>query len=76
MRIEDEGTKLIIGKFCSIASNVTIMLGGEHRVDWFRFKNHVRRNNSRRLHYRRKFSGNEECVRTLYYCCSNSAITE
>ena len=26
--------KLIIGKFCSIASNVTIFLGGEHRSDW------------------------------------------
>ncbi|MDP9677296.1 acetyltransferase-like isoleucine patch superfamily enzyme [Paenibacillus jamilae] len=25
---------LKIGKFCSIADNVTIMLGGEHRVDW------------------------------------------
>lgn len=29
-----EGAKLIIGKFCSIASGVVIMLGGEHRVDW------------------------------------------
>lgn len=23
-----------MGKFCSIASGVTIMLGGDHRVDW------------------------------------------
>jgi Acetyltransferase (isoleucine patch superfamily) len=30
----NEGTKLDIGKFCSIASEVTIMLGGEHRSDW------------------------------------------
>lgn len=29
-----EGTKLHIGKFCSIADNVTIMLGGDHRNDW------------------------------------------
>jgi len=29
-----EGTKLEIGKFCSIANNVTIFLGGEHRSDW------------------------------------------
>lgn len=29
-----EGTELKIGKFCSISSNVTIMLGGEHRPDW------------------------------------------
>ena len=29
-----EGAKLKIGKFCSIASGVTIMLGGEHRVNW------------------------------------------
>ncbi|MCM1326524.1 MAG: CatB-related O-acetyltransferase [Bacteroidales bacterium] len=34
VRIEDEWTKLIMGKFCSIGPNVTIMLGGEHRVDW------------------------------------------
>lgn len=27
--------KLRIGKFCSIAWNVTIYLGGNHRVDWF-----------------------------------------
>jgi len=26
--------KLIIGKFCSIASGVLIELGGEHRIDW------------------------------------------
>jgi acetyltransferase-like isoleucine patch superfamily enzyme len=29
-----EGAKLSIGKFCSIAENVTIMLGGEHRPEW------------------------------------------
>jgi len=32
--IESEGSKLRIGKFCSIASGTTIMLGGEHRADW------------------------------------------
>ncbi|MFD2328654.1 CatB-related O-acetyltransferase [Cohnella sp. GCM10020058] len=26
--------RLSIGKFCSIAENVTIFLGGEHRIDW------------------------------------------
>lgn len=26
--------KLTIGKFCSIASDVTIFLGGNHRIDW------------------------------------------
>lgn len=26
--------KVTIGKFCSIASNVKIFLGGEHRTDW------------------------------------------
>ena len=26
--------KLSIGKFCSIAPGVTIILGGEHRIDW------------------------------------------
>lgn len=29
-----EGSKLTIGKFCSIAENVTIFLGGNHRTDW------------------------------------------
>lgn len=32
--IEDFGSKLKIGKFCSIARGVTILLGGEHNVDW------------------------------------------
>src|ERR1700722_6283328 len=27
-------TSLRIGSFCSIARNVTIFLGGDHRVDW------------------------------------------
>jgi acetyltransferase-like isoleucine patch superfamily enzyme len=29
-----EGAALQIGSFCSIASSVTIYLGGNHRVDW------------------------------------------
>jgi acetyltransferase-like isoleucine patch superfamily enzyme len=29
----DKG-KLVVGNFCSIASNVNIYLGGNHRVDW------------------------------------------
>lgn len=29
-----DGTALEIGSFCSISDTVTIMLGGEHRVDW------------------------------------------
>lgn len=29
-----EGARLKIGQFCSIANGVTILLGGEHRVDW------------------------------------------
>ena len=27
-------TKLTIGKFCSIADNVRIIMGGNHRIDW------------------------------------------
>lgn len=30
----NEGTTLKIGKYCSIAEGVTILLGGEHRIDW------------------------------------------
>ena len=26
--------KLVVGKFCSIASGVNIYLGGNHRTDW------------------------------------------
>lgn len=29
-----EQAKCIIGKFCSIATNVTVYLGGNHRTDW------------------------------------------
>ncbi len=29
-----EGSTLQIGRFCSIANGVTILLGGDHRVDW------------------------------------------
>ncbi len=29
-----EGTNLTIGKFCSIAADVTVLLGGNHRTDW------------------------------------------
>lgn len=29
-----ENAKLVIGNFCSIAENVKIFLGGEHRTDW------------------------------------------
>lgn len=29
-----EGAHLRVGKYCSIADNVKILLGGEHRVDW------------------------------------------
>ena len=32
-RWNDE-TRLYIGKFCSFADGVTIIMGGEHRVDW------------------------------------------
>ncbi len=29
-----EGASLFVGKFCSIADNVVIFLGGNHNVDW------------------------------------------
>lgn len=31
---DDQETNLEIGKFCSIANNVNIFLGGNHRMDW------------------------------------------
>lgn len=34
VRFCDAGKRVTIGKFCSIADNVTIMLGGNHRYDW------------------------------------------
>ena len=30
----NSGARLVIGKFCSIAKEVTIFLGGNHRIDW------------------------------------------
>jgi acetyltransferase-like isoleucine patch superfamily enzyme len=30
----NEGASLNIGSFCSIAANVTIFIGGDHRTDW------------------------------------------
>lgn len=29
-----EGARLCVGKFCSIADNIQIFLGGNHRTDW------------------------------------------
>jgi acetyltransferase-like isoleucine patch superfamily enzyme len=29
-----EGSKFVVGNFCSIAANVNIYLGGNHRTDW------------------------------------------
>ena len=29
-----EGSSLSIGAFCSLAENITIYLGGNHRIDW------------------------------------------
>ena len=29
-----DNAKLVVGKFCSIAGNVTVYLGGNHRTDW------------------------------------------
>lgn len=31
---KNDSTKLVIGNFCSIAGNVNIYLGGNHRTDW------------------------------------------
>jgi acetyltransferase-like isoleucine patch superfamily enzyme len=30
----NDGTRLTIGKFCSISDKVTLLLGGNHRIDW------------------------------------------
>ena len=29
-----EGAKLVVGNFCSIANNLNVYLGGNHRIDW------------------------------------------
>ena len=34
LKYDDCTTNLVIGNFCSIAQNVTIFLGGNHRTDW------------------------------------------
>ncbi len=32
--VMDWGSQLAIGKYCSLAENVTFILGGNHRIDW------------------------------------------
>jgi Acetyltransferase (isoleucine patch superfamily) len=34
VRFPESGARLTIGKFCSIADRVEILLGGKHRTDW------------------------------------------
>ncbi|AWN42442.1 CatB-related O-acetyltransferase [Methylobacterium durans] len=34
VRFAESGRRLTIGRYCSIADNVVIMLGGGHRTDW------------------------------------------
>ena len=34
VRFPESGRKLTIGRYCSIADRVEILLGGNHRVDW------------------------------------------
>lgn len=34
VRFPESGTRLSIGRFCSIADGVEILLGGNHRLDW------------------------------------------
>lgn len=34
VRFPESGSRLTIGRFCSIADKVEILLGGNHRVDW------------------------------------------
>jgi len=40
----DNYTKYSIGKFCSIADNLTIFLGGNHRIDWISTFPHTNNN--------------------------------
>jgi acetyltransferase-like isoleucine patch superfamily enzyme len=34
VRFPESGSKLVIGRYCSIADRVEILLGGNHRTDW------------------------------------------
>ena len=34
IHFDSSGATLRIGQFCSVADNVNIFLGGEHRIDW------------------------------------------
>ena len=34
VRFPESGRKLTIGRYCSIADKVEILLGGDHRLDW------------------------------------------
>jgi acetyltransferase-like isoleucine patch superfamily enzyme len=50
IHFENSGAKLVVGNFCSLASNINIYLGGNHRTDWvttypFGHINHEKFNN-------------------------------
>ena len=34
IKYKNDNAKLIVGKFCSIAENLKVYLGGNHRTDW------------------------------------------
>lgn len=34
LRSFDQDTRVRVGKYCSIAADVQVILGGEHRIDW------------------------------------------
>lgn len=34
VRFPESGARLVIGRYCSIADRVEILLGGNHRIDW------------------------------------------
>lgn len=73
----DEGTTLKIGAYCSIASNVQIFLGGQHKTNWvsnYPFPFFFEMNNEYRQKYIDGGSRGDVIIGSDVWLCANCII--
>lgn len=76
----NKDAKLVVGKFCSLASNINIYLGGNHRTDWvttypfghinknvFTFHGQGHPTTKRRRHHRQRCLDCFKCNNNVWY---------
>jgi len=71
-----ENTKLVVGNFCSIGGNVSILLGGNHYKEWvttYPFA-HQDRNVFDRIHYKCHYSNGDVIIGNDVWIASNVTI--